>query len=430
MDQVTGQMAPAASGLWDRYTPAQRWTYMGVLFLAAVSSIMDRGIISLVLEPIKREFQLTDFQLGLLGGAPFGICFALASIPLARLADRYGRKVVLFWSIAGWSLMTGLCGLATTLPFLILARMGVGAAEGGSHPPAHALIADYFAPDQRGTAFAVFSLSGTVGMFVVSSLGAWITAAYGWRAAFFAMALISAPIALLVLGVLREPPRTATGPDDRGASFGADLAALLRKKSFRGLLWAVLFYAALPYGVLVFTPSYMVRVLGVELALAGPIFGATASLGAVVGSLVGGRLSDVLSRRDERWLLWLPACFLAANAIASIVAFTATGLTGFVVLQAISVALGFAPFPSLIAAGQHVCGSTRRATVTAAAAVVLNAIGGSLAPLTIGALSDGFAPSAGTQSLRYAMMAISLALLPAAFAAWRGARDLPQDRED
>ena len=164
--------------------------------------------------------------------------------------------------------------------------------------------------------------------------------------------------------------------------------------------------------------------------LAGPIFGATASLGAVVGSLVGGRLSDVLSRRDERWLLWLPACFLAANAIASIVAFTATGLTGFVVLQAISVALGFAPFPSLIAAGQHVCGSTRRATVTAAAAVVLNAIGGSLAPLTIGALSDGFAPSAGTQSLRYAMMAISLALLPAAFAAWRGARDLPQDRED
>lgn len=428
MDQPAHQ-PNAALGVWANYSPPQRWMFLSVLFLAATSSLMDRGVISMVFEPLKAEFQLSDSMLGVLGGAPFGICFALSSIPLARLADRYGRKVVLFWSVLAWSLMTGLCGLATTLPFLILARMGVGLAEGGSHPPAHALIADYFPPNRRGMAFAVFNLSGTAGMVAATSLGGWITATYGWRMAFFVMAALSAPIALLVLAVLRESHVVDRGVAGRAATFKADWLALARKKTFVLVLCTLFFYSALPYGVLVFTPSYMVRVLALDLAVAGAMFGGATAVGAVVGSLAGGYLNDWLRKHDERWLLRLPAYMLAADAFVSVAAFSVNDTRFFVALQVLNATLVFGCFPSIIVAVQHVCGSGRRASATAAAGVVLNAFGVSLAPIAAGVLSDAFAPWAGVLALRYAMIAMCCALAPAAWCLYWASRYLHLDHE-
>ncbi|WP_054948206.1 MFS transporter, partial [Novosphingobium sp. KN65.2] len=344
----------AQAGPWDAFSPARRWLFLFVLFLAGVSSTMDRGVMSIVLEQLKQEFALSDTMLGLLGGAPFGICYALSSIPLARVADRHGRKRVLFWAALGWAIMTGLCGLATTLPFLILARMGVGLAEGGSTAPSHALIADYFPPIRRAMALAVLTASGTLGTLLASSVGGWVTQNHGWRQAFFVMAAISLPIAFLVLSVLREPRRTAPGA--ASPPFRQDLAALARKPAFVSVLTGLLFFTAMPFAVIIFTPAFLIRDMGLSATQAGSLFGLATATGTVFGSLAGGYVADRLRRMDDAWLLRLPAILMAVECPVTLAQFSQSGLWPFLVLHSISTALLYAVLPSCFATVQYVCG--------------------------------------------------------------------------
>jgi predicted MFS family arabinose efflux permease len=108
----------APAGPWLAFSDKQRWSYLTILFLITTSCYIDRGVLTVLLEPIKHEFELSDRMLGLLGGAPFAICYAISSLPLARLADRTSHKNVLIGALIVWSLMTGLCGLAGSAAFL------------------------------------------------------------------------------------------------------------------------------------------------------------------------------------------------------------------------------------------------------------------------------------------------------------------------
>jgi MFS family permease len=388
---------------------------LAVLFLIAAVAYIDRSILQILMEPIRREFGMSDRMLGLLSGAPFALCYAALSIPFGRAADRYNRKWLLIAALGLWSVMAGLCGLAPTLALLFLARMGVGAGEGGSVPPSHALLADYFPPDQRGRAFAILNTAAVAGPLIAMIGGAWIAQHHGWRAAFLLTAALSLPVALAAMTVLREPARRASIATTRmaGAGFLGEVRLLFAKRSFALIVAAMTSYSLFTAGPMIFAPTYLVRVLKLDLVAGGSGFALATGIGTVIGTIAGGYAGDRLARRDARWLVWLPAIGMALACPVAMAAFAVESVMGMFVLIGIVAALLMGSLPALYSAVQHVCGSPRRALASAILMAALHAIGMTIGPLATGAISDALAAEHGVFSLRYAMIGMTGVLVPA-----------------
>src|SRR5581483_12435678 len=129
------------------YPPARyAWYCVFALALATMVNFLDRGILTLLVEPIKRDLKLSDVQMSLIMGFAFTFFYAVLGLPVARLVDRKNRKLIMTAGIAIWSVMTMLCGLAKTFWHLFIARMGLGVGETTSGPSAYSLLSDYFPP--------------------------------------------------------------------------------------------------------------------------------------------------------------------------------------------------------------------------------------------------------------------------------------------
>ncbi|MGE4606062.1 MAG: MFS transporter, partial [Myxococcota bacterium] len=171
---------------------------LGLLFVVYVFNFVDRQILSILLEPIRQDIELSDTQLGFLGGIAFALFYATAGIPIARWADTGSRRTIIALGIAVWSGMTALTGLARGFGTLALARIGVGVGEAACSPPAHSLISDFFPPERRGTALSIYSLGIPVGAAIGTLVGGWVGEAFGWRTAFMVVGLPGLALALLV----------------------------------------------------------------------------------------------------------------------------------------------------------------------------------------------------------------------------------------
>src|SRR5690606_37066894 len=146
---MTDATAPAAFQGFG--TKSYRAYILSALLVVYTFNFIDRVVIAIIQEPIKVEFGLDDFQLGLLGGPAFAVLYTLLGIPLARLAEKHNRMTILSVCLAVWSCMTALCGFATSYAFLLLARIGVSVGEAGCTPPAQSVISDYFPAEKRAT---------------------------------------------------------------------------------------------------------------------------------------------------------------------------------------------------------------------------------------------------------------------------------------
>lgn len=415
---------------WTHFSGSQRWTFLAVLFLIAVASYADRQLLPVVLEQIRVEYELSDRMLGALGGAPFALCYAASCIPFARAADGGNRKFWLITAFLLWTVMTVFCGFATSLAFLFIARMGVGVGEGGGVPVSHALVADYFPPGDRAKAFAILSAASTVGGTLALVGGGWLAQEFGWRMAFIVMGIGSLPAGVIAVFLLREPPRAPITTATPGrSSFKKDLSVLAGKRSFVLLIAGFTTYSLFGYGPLTFIPSYLMRVMQLDIAVAGASYGISSAVGAIIGSVAGGVLCDRLSKRDPRWLIALPAASYAMAAPAGWMAFSAATLWAFLVWAGVVMALIFAALPAMFAAIQYICGPSRRATASAIVMASLNAIGLTLGPLATGWISDVLAPDFGISSLRYALMIMTALLLPASVMILCAARSFASDAE-
>lgn len=221
---------------------AYSWYVLAVLVVVYILNFIDRQILSILAVDIKRDLQLTDGQLGFLGGAAFAVFYALFGVPLGRLADRWHRVRLLTIGLLLWSTMTALSGLARNYLTLSLARMGVGVGEATASPTAYSLISDYFPSRQRATALAIYSsglyLGGGVSLLIGAKISQVWDAAYpgggigglvGWQAAFMAVGIPGVVLALWVAS-LREParqPDAASGTRHPLADFVIDLSMLL-----------------------------------------------------------------------------------------------------------------------------------------------------------------------------------------------------------
>jgi predicted MFS family arabinose efflux permease len=432
VDRV-GEAAPMAGATtWDLYSGRRRWTFLAVLFLVSTSNYVDRNVIGVLLEPIKREFQVSDTMLGLLTGFSFAIFYATLGIPVARWADRGDRRFIVTISLTIWSLMTALCGMAQSFLQLALARIGVGAGEAGALPPAQSLIADYYPPGERGKALGTFMMSSMAGYVIGVVLGGQIAQAYGWRAAFLVVGLPGLALAVLTRLVLDEPrrlPRFAVQRDSAERLF-VSVRVLLGKRSFVDILIAMVLYFLMAYGAFVFTVSHLIRSHGLSVGRASAIFGIVSTVTAVAGSWLGGAFADRLAKRDIGWLARLPGWMLILALPVYEVAFAGRSLGVAVPALAVGGMLLTGAIPAMFAALHAVCGSPRRAMSVAVIFFFANLIGTGLGPLLTGRLSDAFARSVGpADGLRYAIMIMMVTFVPSGWFMLRAAKNLSHDQE-
>lgn len=407
--------APARAGHWRLYTPARRVLFLTILFLVATSSVVDRIIISVLLEPIKNEFHVSDAALGLLGGLAFTLLYATLGIPIARWADRGNRVQLITLALSVWSVMTVLCGMVGSFAQLVLARVGVGAGEAGAMPPLQSLVADYFPPTQRARAIGALATAPAIGFLIGLSLGSQLIGAYGWRLTLIIFGLPGLIVALLVWFVLDEPRRSAVKTAQaKPESFWDSIRDLAMNRSYRLLLVVTILHQIIGSGTSMFVPSHMVRVLHKPIAEAGMLYGAVTAVSVLVGSLGGGALCDGLVRRDGRWLAWFPAIGFSLAVVPFCGSFLVDDFTTFLILNAVGAMPIFAAVPALYAAVHAVCGNSRRATAIAVVLFFGSLIGSGLGPVLTGALSDLFTAAYGPAGLRYALALVLALVIPAA----------------
>src|SRR5690554_3273076 len=278
------------------------WYALFVLTMINSAHYLDRTVVSIVIEPIKAEFSLTDGQLGLLTGLFYGVTFALAGIPLGILVDRVSRKKLMTILVLIWSGCTALCGLAQNFTHLALARMGVGAAEAGGSPTSMSLISDFFPPNLRSSAMGIFFLSMAVGGAMSAFIGSFVASNYGWRAAFFIASVPGVVFALLFFFTVREPRRGATDPVSKTSETAV---APTLKETFnfiRSQKALVHLFIAMPLAVMAISAisawlvAFFMRSHTMSLENASILAGITFGAFAAFGSLMGGVLADYFGR--------------------------------------------------------------------------------------------------------------------------------------
>jgi MFS family permease len=404
---------------------------LGVLFVVYVFNFVDRSILAILLESIKRDLAVSDTYLGFLSGFAFAVFYTFLGIPIARWADGGVRRSIIALALFVWSAMTAVTGLARSFLELALARVGVGVGEAGCSPPAHSLISDYFPPERRATALAIYSVGIPVGGAIGMLLGGWLDEWYGWRVAFVAVGLPGVALALVVRLTLREPPRgywegAAAQP---GASVGDVLRFLAGLPAFWHMALAGALHALYGYGAGAFGPSFFRRVHGMQAGELGTWLFAIGLTTGALGTFLGGFLGDWIGRRDVRWYMWLPGIATLVGVPFSFVFYLwPDGRTALLISIAPAVLGGMYLGPTF-AMTQALVPPHMRATASAILLFVLNLIGMGLGPQIVGTLSDLLAPRLGVDSIRYALLSVvatcaSWAVVHYALAARHLRRDL------
>ncbi|BFM10578.1 MFS transporter [Simiduia litorea] len=400
-----------SAGRYD--SPRYRGYVLAMLTLTYVFNFVDRQIIAILQDPIKLEFGLSDTQLGLLNGLAFAAFYVGFGLPIARWADAGVRRNIVALALGVWSLMTVFCGMAQSYTQLLLARIGVGIGEAGCSPPAHSMISDIFPPAQRATALGTYSLGVNVGILIGFVAGGWLNEVYGWRVALMAVGAPGLLLAVWLRWTVHEPQRGFSDAGNQPASQTtteelAPLAQVFRQlwsyKSARWLVFACGLTSVGGYGLANWMPSFLIRSHAMGTAELGVWLALIAGVGGGLGTFFGGYLADLLSRRDPRWVLWLPGLTLSVAFPFLLLTFLLpeklpTLLIYIFPASVISVYLG----PSL-ATIHRLAPNRMRAMASALLFLVINIIGLGIGPVAIGVLSDMLQPILQAQALRMSLL--------------------------
>ncbi len=400
---------------------------VGLLTLVSFFNYMDRMVLAVLLEPIKRDLHLSDAQLGLLSGLAFALLYAVLGLPLARFADRASRVKLLAVCLGLWTLMTAATGLARSFPQLFLARMGVGIGEAGCVPAAHSLIGDIMPADRRALGVSIFQAGGLAGLSAGLMITGVLADHFGWRAALTIVGLSGIPLSLLILFTLPEPVRrgraaAATEPATQA------LRALLRRPALRHLVVALSIGGFGTYGIAQWLAAFFIRVHGLSLTQIGIWSGLSSGGGAILGVLCGGAIAAPLVARDRRWELWIPAIAYAGSAPLYIIVFASPSPWFAIGVKFFATFLAASGGGVALSAIQSFAEPHRRATAVALVLFLSALLGLGLGPLAVGLLSDALEPTLGNQSLRYALLASTGALVWAGLHFWLSSRTARRDQ--
>jgi len=377
--------------------PATRWRpyqiyIVALLLLVTVCNYLDRIILGVLQEPIKRELSLSDAQLGLLSGPAFAIFYSVAGIPIARLAERVNRARLLAFVVAFWSAMTAFCGMSVSYVQLLLSRVGVGMGEGGCIPISHSLLAENFSMRQRGVVMSVVSTAPSLATILAPIIGGLVAQQHGWRVAFLAVGLPGVLLAVLVWLTLREPrtqgqAEKAEVEERPKRSFVSDLKWLIANPAFVWVFVGGAFIGLAYNATTVFTVSFMIRSHGLTLAQAGGVLGLSGMVG-LIGTFIGGFAADRFADERGRSYVLVPAVGAVLTCIFYVLAFTQSSWAiGMPFLLASSVAYNLKNGP-MYAAVQNIVPNTMRATGAAVFMFGATVLGAMVGPVLAGGISD------------------------------------------
>lgn len=397
-----------------------------ILIVVYTFNFIDRQIIGILSIPIQAELGLSDTQLGLMRGVSFAIFYSTLGVPIAMLADRTSRKWVIGIALTVWSAMTAVCGLAMNFWQLFFARMMVGVGEAGGVAPAYSLVSDYFPPEKRGRALAIYSFGIPIGSAVGIIFGGVVATLLDWRAAFIIVGLMGVVLAPIFLWTMKEPKRggqDAPGVDVSPAPIGRVLTTLFTKPSFFFLALGAASSSMMGYGLFAWIPAFLVRSYDDQLpgflswmpdALipdgAGPIlyaayfYGVVVLVGGLIGIWLGGALADKFGASSRAAYARVPAiaflCVLPFFALGMLT--DSLTLTFFIFI--IPTALSLAWLGPVLSALQHIVPPNMRATASALFLLINNLVGIGIGDFVLGAMSDGLAAQFGEESLRYSIL--------------------------
>ena len=383
---------------------------VGILTVVYIFNFMDRQILSILMQPIKQEMQLSDTELGFLGGVAFALFYATLGVPIARLADQYSRVNLITICLGLWSLMTTLSGLAANFTQLLAARIGVGIGEAGGGPSSHSLISDYVPSQSRATALGVFALGVPIGLMVGFLTGGWLEENYGWRVAFMAAGVPGLMLAVILRLTVREPKRGHSSGDagiihEDQPSMKQVTHHMWSIRTFRLLAIAAAMQAFAGYGLIQWMPSFLTRSHQMSSSDIGFWLAMTIGAGGAIGTMGGGYFADLLSRTNMGWLLWLPGIGSLLGALISFGILLSGGTAAvlvFVFLHSVAVNAYLGP---TFAVAQTLSPVRMRALASALMLFAINIVGLGLGPQMVGAVSDLLHPVFGNESLRYAILA-------------------------
>lgn len=412
-----------------------------VLFAVNVLNFYDRNIAGALAEPIRREFNLNDTQIGLLGTV-FIWLYAIVGVPIGRLADKWSRKKVLTIGIAIWSTWTAFNGLASSFYMLMGARLGVAVGEAACAPTSTSWIGDLFPMEKRARALALFMLGVPIGGAMSYFFSGPLAQAFGWRTA---MVMAAAPALLLIplLWTLPEPVRGATeiGKDHTPAG---SMWSTLRIPT---LWWIILSGAFLNfnmYAIGTFLPAFFSRVHGLSLAESGIATGVVYLFGGISGGMLAGKLGDwIIHRRKDGRMLVAAILALATAPVALAGILTPVGsLAVAIVLLALAYGGCNTYYGFVYSSIQDIVAPAQRGTTMAIYFMAMYLLGASVGPLLTGRISDWraqvAAAAAGSEKitetfraigLREAMLMIPLLAIALAFVLWAGSRTIEKDMQ-
>jgi predicted MFS family arabinose efflux permease len=390
------------------------WYVIFLLTIVNVFNTLDRMALSILLPFIKTDLQLSDSQLGLLTGLAFAVFYALCGIPIARWADRGVRRNITALALATWSMATALSGAAQNFWHLFLARVGVGAGEGGGLPPAQSLICDYVPLERRPGAFAVHAFGLVVGMMLGLALAGRLGETIGWRWTFVVLGLPGIALALIVRLTLREPARGFFDPANATvapATFGETLGMLWRIRTYRFLMFANVVNGFVQYGLNQWWPSFYTRTFALSLSSVGFYLGAAIGVGSGIGLLLGGLLSNKAAQRDIRLPLMLGAVAMGLALFAALGSLLVPSAAVSILLVSLTALLWNVLTAPLSATVYSMAAPQMRATAGAFILVLTSIFGFGLGPVCVGVVSDALTPALGAHALRYALLA-PICLMP------------------
>jgi MFS family permease len=395
--------------------PSSSYRYLVVTILAIVYTFnfMDRQIMSILAEPIRKDLGLSDTQLGMLTGLAFALFYTTFGIALAWLADRVVRVKIMAAACAVWSLFTVACGMAQNFTQLAIARVVVGIGEAGGSPPSYSLISDYFPPKERGVGLAIYSLGVPIGSMVGAAVGGAVAATYGWRTAFIVVGLPGILMALIMLVLVREPKRGGLDPLVNGAvahdpapPLMTAVAGFFANRTLVLVAISSGLSAFVGYAMLNWNPPFLIRVKGMSLGEVAAYYSLVLGITGMIGTFGAGWLVDRLSLRDRRWYSWVPA-----------IAFTLTlpALAGLLWAPTWQLALLFLAVPALLnnmylapalTVVQNAVPPARRTMSGAILLFILNLVGLGGGPVYIGMISDHAKAEYGERSLMVGFTAL------------------------
>jgi predicted MFS family arabinose efflux permease len=414
------------------HTAANPTRYVSLLFLVSAVSFMDRQILAVLLEPIKHELGASDTEMGLLTGFAFVLFFALASVPIARAADRYSRRNIIAVALTFWSLTTMLSGYVATFLQLATGRVGLGVAEAATAPASASILSDLFPSERRTVPLALLGVAAPVGAMLAFTIGGMLNTSIGWRMTFVALGTPGLFLAVVMLLTVREPRRGASDADPAPVTsyhLSTTIRYLWSFRSLRLLAAGASLNLFATSAKLAWSAPFLIRVHNLNTGEAGAWLGITTGVGGIAGILLGGLITQRLARTDAAWMLRAPA-LTSALAVPFVVLFLTLPAASAPLMNLGASFFGGSMTGSVLAVTQTLAKVRMRALATALVSLLVNLIGAGLGPLAVGVSSDLLTPFWGPSSIRFAVLVPAVtAMLGAAFCFSQGARHLASDFE-